>query len=279
MTFSNLSSKIHQMTWMYSIVIVALLPFPIKNCKIPQMWWEEQRQTNREVMNEILQRILQLLNFKHNPSAKSSCYNVLCADGNFRYCKPVLAAWLPYCPEYSDLHHLEWHVCFWCECPKKVHGDYVPSDKQRSRQDHNLYRMLINVDTKAAKAELLLRIVHRGFSISWHIRCIVSNTPKPDLLRTMQMGMCDHLQMWIFYFTKTDEQLNKYNAIWSSVPAYHDLTPKKKSYEEVSPWNEKEMKEMSRYLLGVVTQSLRGRRPSQQPIFTHVIECTRAVLE
>ena len=39
------------------------------------------------------------------------------------------------------------------------------------------------------------------------------------------------------------------------------------------------MKEMSRYLLGVVTDSLRGGSPTQHPRFNHVIECTRAVLE
>ena len=70
-----------------------------------------------------------------------------------------------------------------------------------------------------------------------------------------------------------------YNAIWLSVPAYHDFTPKTKSYEEVSQWNGKEMKEMSRYLVGVVTQSLREGSPAQGPIFNHAIECTRALLE
>jgi hypothetical protein len=63
------------------------------------------------------------------------------------------------------------------------------------------------------------------------------------------------------------------------VPAYHDLTPKYMSYEEVSQWNGKEMKEMSRYLLGVVTQSLRGGSPAQRPIFNPAIECTQALLE
>jgi hypothetical protein len=65
--------------------------------------------------------------------------------------------------------------------------------------------------------------------------------------------MLDHLQKWIFHFMKTHERLDMYSAIWLSVPAYYDLTPKNKSYEEVSQWNGKEMKEMSRYLLGVVT--------------------------
>jgi len=47
-----------------------------------------------------------------------------------------------------------------------------------------------------------------------------------------------------------------YNAIWLSVPAQHDLTPITMSYEEVSQWDGQEMKEMSRYLLRVVMQSL-----------------------
>jgi len=51
------------------------------------------------------------------------------------------------------------------------------------------------------------------------------------------------------------------------------------SYEEVSQWNGKEMKEMSRYLLTVVTQSLRGGNPARPPIFNPAIECTQVLLE
>jgi hypothetical protein len=39
------------------------------------------------------------------------------------------------------------------------------------------------------------------------------------------------------------------------------------------------MKEMSRYLLGVVTQSLRGGSPAQHPILNRTIECIRALLQ
>jgi hypothetical protein len=63
------------------------------------------------------------------------------------------------------------------------------------------------------------------------------------------------------------------------VPAYHDLTPKNTSCEEVSQSNEKEMKKISQYLLGVVTQSLRGGSPAQGPIINHAIEYTGALLE
>ena len=107
MAIGNLSSKLHQMPSTHSVLMVALLPIPIRNRNIPQKCLDEQWHINREVLNKVLRRVLQPLTFKHNPSAEAGYYNVLGADGNFRHCKPVLAAWLADCLEYSDLHLLE----------------------------------------------------------------------------------------------------------------------------------------------------------------------------
>jgi len=137
-TIGNLSSNIRWMPSTHSVVMVALLTIPIKNRNIPQKRLDEQWQTNREVLNEVLRQLLQPLTFKHNPSAESGYYNVLFVDGKFRCCKPVLAAWLAGYPEYSDLHHFKRHVCFWCECPNNDLGDYVPPDKKHPRRDQNL---------------------------------------------------------------------------------------------------------------------------------------------
>jgi len=87
---------------------------------------------------------------------------------------------------------------------------------------------------------------------------IVSDLPKPDHLDTVQIGMVTHLQKWIIYFMKACEWLHKYCAIWLPMSAYHNLTQKNTLYKEVFQCNGKEMKEISRYLLGVVNQSLRG---------------------
>jgi len=91
MTIGNLSSKLGQLPSTHCVVMVALLPIPIKNRNIPQKRLDEQRHTNRDLLNELLQRVLQPLIFKQNSSAKSGYYNILCADGNIRDCKPVLA--------------------------------------------------------------------------------------------------------------------------------------------------------------------------------------------
>jgi len=138
MTVGNRSSKICQRPWPHSVVMVAVLPRPIKNRNIPNKWLDQQRQPSQELLNEVVWWVLDPLTFKQNPSAESGYYKVLCADGNFRHCKPVLAACLADCTDYSDLHHLERYVCFWCECPKNELGDYVPPDNQHPRRDHNL---------------------------------------------------------------------------------------------------------------------------------------------
>jgi hypothetical protein len=67
----NLSSKIGQMPCAHSVVIVALLPIPIMNRNIPPKWLDEHRQTNSEVLNEVLWLILQPLTVKLNSSAES----------------------------------------------------------------------------------------------------------------------------------------------------------------------------------------------------------------
>jgi hypothetical protein len=112
-----------------------------------------------------------------------------------------------------------------------------------------------------------------------HIPSLLSDLPQSELLHTMQIGMLDHPQNWNFDFMMMHKQLDKYNAIWLSVPAYHNLTPKTNSYEEGSQKNGKEVKKMSWYLLGVVTQSLRAGSTAKRPIFNHAIECTRALFE
>jgi len=256
MTIGNRSSKIPQIPSMHIVVMVTLLTIPIHNRNIVQKWLDEQPETNGEVQNEVPQQVHQPQTLEQNANTESGYYNVVCADGSLRHCKAVLAAWIRDCPEFSNLCHLERHVCYCCQCPNNQIGDYVPSDKQHARRDPNVCRTPINANAKATDAELSSGHMHQGFNAFRHIGCIVSNLLQPDLVHTMQIGMLNHLQQWIFHFMKTHEQLDKYNAICISMRAYHNFKSKHQVHEEVFQWNGKEMKEMSQYLLRVVTQSL-----------------------
>jgi hypothetical protein len=131
--------------------------------------------------------------------------------------------------------------------------------------------MLSDSNTKAADAKLLSHHVHQGFNMFRHSPSFLIHLPQPDLLHTMQIGMLNPLYKWNFHFMKMHKQLNKSNRNWLSAPASHDLTPENRSYEEVSQRIGKEMKEMSRYLLGVATQSPRGGSSAQHPIVTRAM--------
>jgi hypothetical protein len=130
MTIGNRSSTIRQIPSMHIVIKVTLLTIPIMTHNIVQKRLDEQLQTNGEVQNEVPRRVHQPQTLEQNANPESGYYNVLCADGNFRHWKAVLAAELGDCPECNDLCHLERHVCFWCECLYNELGDYVPSDKQ-----------------------------------------------------------------------------------------------------------------------------------------------------
>jgi len=77
MKIGDQTTEISQMPSMHSIVMVTLLPIPIKNCNIPVKQLDKQQQTNREVLNKLLQRVLQPLTFTQNPRTESGYYNVL----------------------------------------------------------------------------------------------------------------------------------------------------------------------------------------------------------
>jgi hypothetical protein len=147
------------------------------------------------MLNEVLRQVLWPLTGIQNVNAEIGYYNVLGSDGNFRHCKPAFAAWLAEYPEYCKRHHLKRLACFWCKCPKNELGDYVPSDKQYPRSDHNLYGTLSDANTKADDAERSSRHVNREFDVFRYIPRIVSDLPKPDLLHSMHISMLDHLQM------------------------------------------------------------------------------------
>ena len=78
MTISNLSSKIRQVPAMHTVVMVALLLIPIKNCNIAPKRLDEQWQTILEVLNEVLCGYCSLspLNTIPIPRAGSTTFSV-----------------------------------------------------------------------------------------------------------------------------------------------------------------------------------------------------------
>ena len=82
MTIGNLSLELRQKPSAHSVVMVALLPIPPKHRHTTKSRRDEQNATNRDVLQEVLYRVLEPLTFQpaNYVNHEHGYYNILCAD-------------------------------------------------------------------------------------------------------------------------------------------------------------------------------------------------------
>jgi hypothetical protein len=116
---------------MHIVVLVALLLIPLKIHHLSKQRFRDQCNTNRHLIQDVLGYLLEPLTFQqisttctvqnstYSSSRKSKLnisvdryYNILCTDGQYRYCKLALVAWKADSSEYNNLHNLECGVCY-----------------------------------------------------------------------------------------------------------------------------------------------------------------------
>ena len=272
MTIGNLSTTVRMVPSQHAILLIALLLIPIKLCDVPISQYTAQKEHNRTIQQHVLHHVLEPL-----MDANRQVFNARCADGYFRHCVASPAAWIADYPEHRDLHNVKNGICYWCECPYKQMGEFPV--KPHEHRIHTLYRMLSETNTPEAKVHLTHRGVHQGSNVLWDFDCVVSDLPKPDLLHTMQLGMLKHLLGLLQDFLKQHNCLEVFNNIWLSVTAYLDMLQPQKAYGEVSSLQGKEIKVMSRFLVGVLCCALRTAAPSQRGVFDDAIVCCRTLVE
>ena len=272
MTIGNLSSKARMKHAMHGVLLVALLPIPVKMREVPAKIRNAQREHNREVIQNVLGYVMQDL------LVDARDFYAYCADGRVRYCHPILAAWMADYPEHCNLHNIKSGVCYWCECPQEEMGNMPRAEDRYLPRDHAFYRQQWEENTAESLANLKPWNINSGGNILWYLEGVTSDLPKPDLLHTMQIGMLKHLLGWLQDFLKQHKRLELFNNIWLSVPAYLDMSKPRCAYEEVSRWNGGEIKTMTRFLVGVTRNALRNPTAAEKAPFESVVECTRALI-
>ncbi|KAF8241308.1 hypothetical protein K440DRAFT_573449, partial [Wilcoxina mikolae CBS 423.85] len=102
MTISNLSATPRMTHTMYSVLIVALLPIPVKMHDVPLKRRNAQREQKQMICQNMQQYVVQpLLN------SETRTFYSLFANGNFRRCYSSLAAWIANYTEHRDLHNIK----------------------------------------------------------------------------------------------------------------------------------------------------------------------------
>jgi hypothetical protein len=272
MTVGNLSSAVRNRPATQSVLLVALLPVPIKLRDVAASERDWQHEHNRLVTQHVLRHIIALLSH-----SGGGIFTARRADGHYRCCYATVAAWLADYPKHCDLQNLRHGSCMWCVCPTNEMGDYRPSHDRPPPLDHRQYAAW---DATHDVASLESHRVNAGtVALRTLPDCTVADLPKPDLLHTMHLGMLAHLLAWLQSFLKEHQRLERFNNVWLSVPAYRTMSAPGKAYREISHWTGKELKKMSTFLLAVLRNALNGSTPTQRSLFDRAIRCSRALLE
>jgi hypothetical protein len=164
MTIGNLSTTIRMAPSYHGILLIALLPIPIKMRDVPISQYNAQKEHNRMIQQHVLRHVLGPL-----MDADRRVFYARCADDYFRYCVASPDAWIADYPEHRDLHNIKNGSCYWYECPHDEMCEFPV--KPYHHRDHTLYRTLSDANTPAAKERLTYHGVHQGSNVRLRCQC------------------------------------------------------------------------------------------------------------
>ena len=125
---------------MHGVLLLALLPIPIKMWEVLAKIQNAQWEHNRSVVQKVLKHVMQGL--WDSGEQPMQAFYTFCADGQVRHYHPILAAWIADYPEHCNLHNIKSGICYWCKCPQKVMGDMPRVEERCLQRDHTLYWQL-----------------------------------------------------------------------------------------------------------------------------------------
>ena len=101
----------------------------------------------------------------------------------------------------------------------------------------------------------------------------------PDLLHTIYLRLFKHMMDWIQGFLKKHGRFQAFDDAWKTLPPYSGFFMPKKADREVCQWQEKEMRNLGRCLLGVLAVALRQPDSTQVIPFKRALKCVRALVD
>lgn len=292
MTVGNLTGEARQKPSMRTVMLVGLLPNSakikgLKGCKT----------TERQIRNSIVHRacINELLRSVNE--APNAAYVWKCADGEKRRFYPRISGWIADYPEQRLMAGLLDRRCPWCEVKPNNLGDLPVNYGQHHETERTTEYVYTGEKPRnhVRYAELFhtrgigqhhVTLAEAGVKVEqnplWSMLGNVGDVPKPDLLHTIYLGVLKSLLLWLEDFLISHGLYDRYNKLWLEVPPYHELPRPHKTYREVTNWQGKEIRNMAKYLLAVLSAatsvSHRLSKDSKQEL-EMAADATRALLE
>ncbi|QRV73383.1 plasma membrane ATPase 4 [Ceratobasidium sp. AG-Ba] len=243
LTIGNIPKRLRRKTSKRANILLGYLPVPKLDCETS----EEERRYHRR-------------NLFHTSKACKDDIEVVCADGGIRRIYPVLAAYIADFIEQCKVACIKQTHCPLCSvdpqgkgdlgnAPPRTHDEIIDAmDGHREEGSANFERLgLYNVD-----------LFWKDFP---YLR--VEYLMTPDLLHQLHKGVLkDHLTSWITKLLGKQVIDERH----STMPEYHGMRHFKNGITRVSQWTGRELKEMAKTLLPIISDMDRRVVTAARPL-------------
>jgi len=280
MTIGNLPLTIRNRPGSMAILLPRLLPILTKLAQSSRAD-KLQRLINADTLLGVFELILAPLN-----GAAPEGAPIDCADDKIRRCFPIMSGWIADHMENVTLHGIKSNACPKCE---------VPPEELGSRPDHHRARDYARYEHYECENPSLDSETHdaahprytnetpgikRGQNVfQGLVRVSTPDLHKPDMLHRICLGLFKHMMNWLQGFLKKHARQQAFHDAWKALPTYPGFFVPQKAYQEVTLCQGKEMRNLGRCLLGVLTVAL--RQPDSPPVqpSRRALTCVRSLLD
>jgi len=239
-----------------SVLLVALLPLPPKLTGESSRADETQRQINADSLPAVFDLVLTSLHYVSHEGMIMEY-----GDRKTRLCFPILVAWIADHAVHTTLHWIGSKSCPKCEVPcnelggnprkvYKVHDYAIYEEKARqleSGEAASTWEYFRQVGVKTGQN--IFTALHRVNP---------SNLHKLNLLHNIYLDLFKHIMQWVQGFLKRQKRQQAFDDAWKEIPPYPGFSIPKKAYREVTQWQGKEMRNLSRSISAVLASALRN---------------------
>ncbi|QRV85180.1 hypothetical protein RhiJN_13198 [Ceratobasidium sp. AG-Ba] len=241
LTIGNIPKRLRRRTSKHANVLLGYLP-------VPKLDVQSDPELRRYQRRDLFHRCMRVLLAPLAEAAKTGI-EVPCADGYVRRIYPVLAAYIADFVEQCKVACIKQTHCPLCTVQPKKKGDL--NDAPPRTHDDIIDAMNEHRKAGSAKFERLgLYDIEPFWEDYPYVRvdCLMT----PDLLHQMHKGvMKDHLTKWV------TEILGKQtiDSRHTTMPEYHGMRHFKNGISSVSQWTGRELKEMAKVLLPIISDA------------------------
>jgi hypothetical protein len=271
MSLGNINKEIRRQSSKRAWVLLSLLPIAPKNPETGEI-----HETWHKAVHKVLEPVKGL-------DLRGQGYSWDCSDGNVRHCYPIVAAWISDYMEYVVLGRLISGNCPVCEIPKNEMGHESGNSRNKGdgieypRRDKAKYQRELEVGGARSLAEYGLQSEANPL---WEFpACDPYKLWQPDILHLLHLGIVKVMMEWVTGYMKDHGMLDRFNERFKSMPAYPGFARPRRSYDEVSAWQGKEMRTMMQFLLALLGPLLTERITGGTCPEAEALACVRSMSE